>query len=221
MKLSAVVLARVIFFIESVELNPHGAAYYPDIVKALVERYGFIKFPEKLQDFDEQKGVALIGGKYGDRTIQNITIYNWGLALDTTSSTHDSEELLIEALYWGNEHLRLQFSADKIKRRGYVSHIVFYSDAPLLSLNPVLDVIGERVSKEVSANLKLPYAFQPMGIRLGIDPEQQRIPVQVFTVERREGAAFSEGKYFSAAPVSTETHLALIEQFEHASQIRR
>jgi hypothetical protein len=218
MKLSAVLLARVVFFVESVELNPRGSAYYPDIVKGLVERYGFKKFPEKFEDFDEQKGVTLLSGRHGNKTVERVIINSWGLTLDTTSSTRESEELLVEALTWGAEHLKLHFNPDMIKRKAYVSQVIFYSDAPLLSINPILDVVGDRISKEVSNNLKLPYVFQPRGISLGIDPEVQRIPVQVFSIERREGVAFSEDKYWSAAPVSTDTHLALIEEFERAAQ---
>jgi|SRR5467141_3105969 len=218
MKLSAVLLARVIFFVESVELNPRGAAYYPDIVKGLVERYGFKKFPEKFDEFDEQKGVMLLGGKYGDTVIDKVIINTWGLTFDTTSSTRNAEELLIDALTWGSEHLKLHYSPDMIKRKAYVSQILFYSDAPLLSVNPILNVVGKRISKEVSENLKLPYTFQPRGVSLGIDPEEQRIPVQVFSIERREGVAFSENKYWSAAPVSTDSHLALIEEFERSIQ---
>ena len=218
MKLSAVLLARVIFFVESVELNPRGAAYYPDIVKGLVERYGFKKVPEKFEDFDEQKGVVLSSGKHGDRIIDRVTINNWGLTLDTTSSTQDSEELLTEALTWGAEHLRLRYSPDMIKRKAYVSHVLFYSDVSLLSVNPALDVIAKRINKEVTDNLKLPYTFHPRGISLGIDPVEQRIPVQVFSIERREGVAFSENKYWSGAPVPTDTHLALIEEFERTIQ---
>ncbi len=218
MKLSAVLLARVIFFVESVELNPRGATYYPDIAKGLVERYGFKKFPEKFEDFDEQKGIVFLGGKHTDRIIDRIIINTWGLTLDTTSSTRDAEELLIDALTWGAEHLKLHYSPDMIKRKAYVSQILFYSDAPLLSVNPVFNVIGELVSKEVSENLKLPYVFQPRGISLGIDPAEQRIPVQVFSIERREGVAFSENKYWSAAPVATDTHLALVDRVERAVQ---
>jgi hypothetical protein len=217
MKLSAVLLARVVFFVESVELNPRGAAYYPDIIKGLVERYHFQKFPEKFEDFDEQKGVALAGGKHGDKKIDKVIINSWGLTLDTTSSTRDSEELLVDALTWGAEHLKLHYSPEMIKRKAYVSHVMFYSDAHLLSVNPIFGVVAKRISKEVSDNLKLPYEFYPRGISLGIDPAEQRIPVQHFSIERREGAAFVENKYWSAAPVSTDSHLALIEEFEHAA----
>jgi hypothetical protein len=101
-----------------------------------------------------------------------------------------------------------------VKRKAYVSHLTFYSDARLLSLNPVLNGIGETMSKAVSANMQLAYKFQPTGILTGIDPEEQIVPVQRFSIERRERIAFSENKYFSAAPVSTELHLSLLLMIE-------
>jgi hypothetical protein len=221
MKLAAVILARVVFFVESVDLNPRGAAYYPDVIKGLVERYRFQSYPQKLEDFDEQKGVTLAVGKIGQTTIDKVVIYNWGLFLETTSSTTEAERLLNDALVWGVQALNLRYEPAMIKRKAYVSHITFYSDAPLLSLNPILDAVGEKISKVVSASLKLPYVFHPTGILLGIDPEEQRIPVQRFSIERREGAGFSENKYFSAAPVPTDLHLDLVAECEKALQVKR
>jgi hypothetical protein len=217
MKLAAVLLAIVFYFVESVELNPRVSAYYPFLIGGLTERYQFKKVPQKPEDYDESKGIVLAVGKLGDKTIQQITIYSWGLTLDTASSTRDSEELLDEGITWATKEMRLHYSPEMIRRKLYVSQILFYSDAPLLSLNPVFDVVGNRISEEVSNNVKLPYRFQPNSIRFGIDPEEQRIPVQMFSIERRDATAFSEGKYFSAAPVSTDTHLSIIEEFERAT----
>jgi hypothetical protein len=216
MQLSAVLLARAIFFVESVDINPRGEAFYPDVIKALVERYQFQSFPQKIEDFDETKGVTLAAGKIGNRNVDKVVIYNWGLTLDTTSSTEDAENILDEALVWGAQNLHLHYEQDMVKRKAYVSHITFYSNAPLLSLNPILNSTGDEISKAVSATLKLPYVFQPTGILIGIDPEAQRIPIQRFSIERREGAAFRENKYFSAAPVPTPLHLRLVEEFEKA-----
>ena len=53
MKLSAVILARVLAYVESFDLNPRGKVYYPDIVRALAERYNFQKFPQALEEFNE------------------------------------------------------------------------------------------------------------------------------------------------------------------------
>jgi hypothetical protein len=217
MQLSAVLMARVIFFVESVDLNPRGEAFYPDIIRKLVERYQFQSFPQKLEDFDETKGVTLALGRIGNRNVDKVVIYNWGLSLETTSSTADAEKLLDEALVWGAQNLHLHYDPNMVKRKAYVSHVTFYSNAPLLSLNPVLDATGEQISRAVTATLKLPYTFQPAGIMIGIDPEEQRIPIQRFSIERREGAAFRENKYFSAAPIPTDLHLRLLEEFERAT----
>jgi hypothetical protein len=216
MRLSAVLLARVFFFIESVDLNPRGAAFYPDVVRALVERYNFQKFPQKFEDFDESKGVTFEMGKIGDKTVEKVVIFPHGLALDTTTSTQDSENILEDALIWASKTLGLSYRPGIVKRKSYVSNVTFYSDEPLLFVNPVLNRVGDELSKTVSTSLKLPYVFEPIGVLLGIDPETQRIPVQAFTVERRQGIAFSENKYFSAAPVPTDVHLALLETFERA-----
>jgi hypothetical protein len=214
MELSAVLLARVIFFVESVDLNPRGEAYYPDVIKALVERYQFQSFPQKFEDFDEAKGVTLAGGRIGNRNVDKVVIYNWGLTLETTTSTADAEQILDEALTWGAQNLHLHYERAMIKRKAYVSHITFYSNVPLLSLNPALSSTADAISKAVAATLKLQYAFQPTGILIGLDPEEQRIPVQRFSIERRDGIAFRENKYFSAAPVPTDLHLRFVEEFE-------
>jgi hypothetical protein len=216
MRLSAVLLARVIFFVESVDLNPRGAAYYPDVIRGLVERYQFMNFPQKLEDFDEQKGVTLAVGKLGDQTIEKVVIYNWGLTLETTSSTANAEQLLNQALLWGAANLNLHYNPEMIKRKAYVSHVTFHSDVPLLSPPPIFQRIAKAMDKSIAENLKLAYSFQPYAILLGIDPEDQRIPVQRFSVERRDGIAFAENKYFSAAPVPTDLHLRLLEELERA-----
>jgi len=58
MELASIILARAMAWVEPTDLNPRGAVFYPDLTKALVARYNFQKFPQKLEDFDESKGVA-------------------------------------------------------------------------------------------------------------------------------------------------------------------
>src|SRR6516225_4094068 len=100
MQLSAVILARVFAFIEPVDLNPRGRAHYPELVSAVVERYGFMKYPQVAQDFDETKGVQFEMGRDGEVTISSIQIYTQGIVVDTASSTDDSDRVLHEALLW-------------------------------------------------------------------------------------------------------------------------
>ncbi len=214
MQLSAVLLARVLLFIESNDLNPRGAAFYPDIIRGLAQRYNFQKYPQKFEDLDESKGVDFELGKIDGHTIQKVTIYSYGIALETTSSTRDSETLLQDALQWASKTLGLNYQPEMVKRKVYTSQVTFYSKVPLLFIDPILQDIRVTVSKLVSENLKLECIYEPSGILLSMDPETQRIPAPAFTVERRVATAFSENKYFSSAPLPTEVHLALLEQYE-------
>ena len=216
MQLSAIYLARTVFFVEAAELNPRGAAYYPEIVRALVERYGFQKFPQKPDDFDESKGVVFEQGRASDVTIDKLSVFEDGVQLDTTRGTEESEEILKSALVWGTQSLGLTFRSEMVKRKAYVSQFAFYSEAPLLQTNQVFNQLASKVSSIVSENLKSPYPFEPSAFLIGKDPENKGFPVSPFSIERRAQSPFSDNKYFSAAPVPTKAHIALVEEYERS-----
>src|SRR4051812_2824213 len=119
MKLSAVLLARVFALIQVEDLNPRGKVFYPDIVKALVQKCGFSKYPTKIDEFDESKGVEFTLGKWDDTVIDKVVIYNTGIALDTRASTSRSEAILNEALSWLSDHIGLV--SVPISRKAYLS----------------------------------------------------------------------------------------------------
>jgi len=214
MQLSAVFLARVLFFVEAVDLNPRGTAYYPAIARALVEQYGFQKFPQKVEEFDQSKGITFEAGRVADVTIDRVVIYDTGLQLDTTRDTQTSERILNDALVWASQKLGLAYKPEMVKRKAYVSQFSFYSDAPLLQTNPLLNTLSGKVSKAVSDSIKNPISFQPTAILIGHDPENQRFSVSAFSIERRVQTPFSEKKYFSAAPVQSNLHFGLVEEYE-------
>src|SRR5947209_6586727 len=138
----SVVLARVFAFLPLEDLNPHGRFFYPELVPALVERYGFLQRPEKPEDFNEEKGISFAFGRYNEVTIDSVKLVETGIAVDTLASTEDSEEILMDALEYVTQKFDLRFRPDMIKRKIYLSQLAFYSDAPLLHLNPVMDVVA-------------------------------------------------------------------------------
>jgi hypothetical protein len=86
-KLSTVVLARVLGYIEAIDLNLRGTIFYPEFTQEFVERYKFQKFPQKLEEFDESKGVEFHQGKDREPCDTNICIWNSTLVVETRSST--------------------------------------------------------------------------------------------------------------------------------------
>jgi hypothetical protein len=215
MQLAAVVLARVLAFVESIDLNPRGQVFYPQLVQGLVEKFGFIKFPQKPEDFNEQKGVEFIGGRWGDVGVEKVTIYQNGLLLDTRVSTAESTRILQEALYWAASTFGITYEPKMIRHFRYLSNLTFYSEYPILSgVNSPVSMLARRIGDsygELTAEIA---PWEPTALVIHpelIDKKAQHAP---FRIERRLETAFAENKYFSEAPFATDVHLALLEQFE-------
>ncbi len=219
MQLSAVILARAIGYIETFDLSPRGKIFFPELVREIVRRFDFQKFPKTLEEFDESKGVEFLEGKIGKRTIQKLGIWNTILVLETRSSTEDSREILEEILLWGAEKFGLNYRPGMIKRFAYVSDLSFYSDAPILSVSPALTKLAEKTSRLLSELWQEPVSYESVNLTIGHDPMARKYGIAPFSITRRAEAKFSENKYFSEAPLPTETHISLLEEFE--SEIKR
>ena len=215
MQLAAVILARSLCFIESFDLNPKGQAYYPDIVRGLVEKFGFYKFPQKPDEFDETKGVEFLGGKWGDVVVEKFTIFSNGLLLDTRVSTSESRRILLEGIAWAASSFGLKYNPPMITHWGYVSNLTFYSDLPLLKSNFPTSKLVERVQNAARESTGDLASWEPTIFTLHSDPIPKKPLYAPFTIQRRAETAFAENKYFSEAPLQTDTHWTILEQFEN------
>jgi len=215
MQISAILLARVLLFVESFDLNPRGKAYYPDIVQGLVEKCGFHKFPQKLEDFDEDKGVDFVGGKWEGVTVETFRIYRNGLLLETRVSTAESERVLEEALLWGVLKFGLVYEPKMVTRKAYVSNLTFHSDVPILGRrdSPAAK-LAHRGSEAIGKITGDKTPWQPVILTVHSDQIPRKPLHAPFTIQRRAETAFSENKYYSEAPFPTDVHITLLEQFE-------
>lgn len=214
MQLSAVLLARVLGFVESVDLNPRGKFFLPDAVPQIVERYKFQQFPRTIEQFDESKGIEFLGGRLGEITIDKFVIWNNLIVVETRSDTKDSKYVLEEMLAWGAEKFKLNYESGKIKRFGYISDVSFFTEVPILSVSPALVHLAERASKSLSEIWQEPVQYHPLNLVVGHDPTSRKYPIAPFSITRRAEARFDENKYYSEAPLPTELHLEFLKNFE-------
>jgi len=213
-QLSAIILARVLGYIETFDLSPRGKVFLPEIVPQIVERYKFQTFPQTAEQLDESKGIEFHEGKSGDKVIHKFVIWNTLLVVETRSNTTDSKQILEEMLLWGAEKLGLNYRPGMIERFAYVSDLSFYSEVPLLSISPELTRLAQKTSRAISDIWQESIKYEPMHLVVGHDPLSRKYGIAPFSISRRAEARFSENKYFSEAPLPTDMHLAMLEEFE-------
>lgn len=215
MQLSAIILARVLAYVEAVDLNPRGAIFFPELTEALVGAFRFQKFPRTLEEFDESKGVVFEEGIFDRKVIQKLTLWTNIIVVETRSSTDDSKTILEGVLLWAKEKFGINYVPGKtIKHFAYVSDLTFHSDAPILTSNPAIQTIAAKSSELVSEIWQESVKYEPLMLSIGHDPATRQFSIAPFTIQRRVGSRFSENKYFSEAPLPTNEHIRLLEEYE-------
>jgi len=201
-------------WVEPIDLSPRGAVFYPDLTKALVARYNFHRFPQKLEDFDESKGVAFGVGRLRDTVIEQLIIYTYGIVLDTRTSTQESRRLLEEAFEWGRKELGFTYKPEMIKRWQYASQVTFRSTAQMTGASSAVERLAASVAKGVTDTMGENLKYDLSILSIDYDQLTRKHPLGRFSIQRRDNTPFSENKYFSDAPLPTDIHIKLLEQFE-------
>ncbi len=183
-------------------------------VRETAEQFHFQKYPQTLDEFDTQKGMEFVSGRLGKKTISKFVIWNNILVVESRFTTTETQEMLQEMLLWGTEKFKLTYSPEMIQHYAYVSDLSFYSDAPLLSLDPLLRRIAERIGSSLTKIWQEPILYEPFDLKIGHDPLARKWGIAPFQITRRAEHRFSENKYFSEAPLPTDEHIALLEEYE-------
>lgn len=208
-----VLLARVLAFFETASVTPRGGVFFPDMASALIAKYDFQKVPKTFEEWNDPNGAQFIYGKAGEIIIDKLIFWQNGITCETRAGTDESQKIILEILEWGKGKFGINYKDDTVKQWGYVSDVLFHSSEPLLSTKP-LENLAAKVTEEMTKILKEPLQYRPIGFLVGHDPLVRRYARASFTIQRRAETPFSENIYFSEAPLPTQTHFALLEQFE-------
>jgi hypothetical protein len=214
MQLASVPLARVLAYVEGTELNPRGTAFFPEIIQRIIERFEFQKYPQSFEETDEDKGVNFFEGRWNGVNVSKFTIFTGALVVDTSSSTADSDKILEEALLWAASDLGLNYKPGMIKRRQYISDLVFYSDIQLLAVHRAFVNLQKAVTEAGEQYLWQRREYDLTHFGLDFDKTLTPLVSAAFSIQRRGNTLFTDNKYFSEAPFPTDVHIKLVEQLE-------
>jgi len=220
MQLLNVLIARSIWLFPVLDINPRGRAIDSDLIDWLKATYHFQKYPSSPLDFDpETKTLTFTAGKFKsgyvtDETEQYIAvdllIYTDGVVANTRSSTKDSDRFLDEAIRAAVKELNLVYP-QHIRKKLYYSEMDVRLDRPMASLNPKLEKLAGTISSLRGDTNAI--AFEFSGVSFLPDPNAQAT-VSAFSVERKVNTEWSENRYYSRAPLQTDAHLRVLEEFE-------
>ena len=218
MEIAAVVLARSVAFVETIDLNPRGLLSLPHTVALINERFQFKTSPlnkPPLKDGEkENKDLEFKDGYFQGVGVGKLTISGDGVVVDVRSSTTDAKRIINDSLTWLGKEIGLYYSPEMITRWSYVSQLTFYSKVDILKPNAALSRLKERLTASVLAEHEEAYDFESTAVALDFDRTLHKRGTIQFTIQRRQDARFSENKYYSDAPVSTEEHIELLQAYE-------
>lgn len=220
MQLLTVIAARAVWLFPLLDINPRGKAVTSELIDWLKATYYFQKYPSSPLDFDPQtKTLTFAEGKFKSGyeasgkeqyVAIDLSIYTDGVVANTRSSTRDSDKFLDETIRSAVKELNLVYP-ENIRKKLYYSEIDVRLDRPMHYLNPKLEKLAAKISS-VRGDTDLT-AFEFSGVSFLPDPKAQAI-VSGFSIERKVNTEWSENRYYSRAPLQTDDHLRLLEEFE-------
>jgi len=211
MEILNVIKARSIWLFDINELNPSGRSLGPEFLFWLKDHYNFSKAPSSSNEVDDTKALAFLGGRFEPSTEDSVDVdfklYNDGVIADTRRSTKVSDQFIENLLNTAAKLYKLNYGPDIVRRKLYLSEINLKSDRHLETAYAGFKEFGDKLFDVLGRK------FEFSSVAWWADPETPNRNAQ-FRFERKLGAAFSEQRYYSSAPMQTEDHLKLLVELE-------
>jgi hypothetical protein len=190
--------------------RPAGQAYLPEVAAKVVQRYSFARHPT-LDDL--QKDTQIFGmGKFRDVQIAELGVYGDGVVVSGRCNTQLLNDFLDDAFHWLAAEFGIVTIPYLTSEKHFESAIVVHSRVDLGAVitppKSVADLVSEVMERETGAK------YVSSGAMIDCDPAPLRRKPIRFVLERRIGRPFSEGLFYSQAPLKTDDHLALLRDLE-------
>jgi hypothetical protein len=218
MELLNVNMARSIWLLDIPELNPRGKTIMPELLEWLKDNYNFEKAPSKVTELDEStKALTFERGTFQikEEVFVDVAlkVFNDGLVAETQSSTRNSEAFVEDILNAATKEFSLAYKPRMVRHKLYFSEIYVFSEKTLESVHPGASEFAAKITNLLPSKLGVPFQVAAFSFW----PTQSMAPPIVlgpFRFERKLHTQPTEGKYYSTAPLHTDDHLRLLDEFE-------
>jgi hypothetical protein len=116
---------------------------------------------------------------------------------------------------WGKRDLGLTYAPKMIRHWAYVSILTFHCDANIIALanNPAAK-LATKVSSTVSEIWGQSTSFEARSLSITHDPLLRKNDIAGLLITPRAEVPYPENKFYSEAPLPTDTHIKFLEEFE-------
>lgn len=212
MELISVASAKVVWLLNTADLNPNGLSILRDLIDALAEEYDFDE-----PDSDAAKGTNGVKLKNGEFLKEEkpfrvaLEMYDDGFVAESAHSTALTEEFLTHAIAWAKETFSLKFEPSLVMNKLYFSDVVVKLSSPLTTASnaftkfaDLLNHSGQSMAGDgfmVSA-LTFSPIVQPVG-----NPKN-------IVIERRANTPANANIFYCKAPMTTDELIAALNKFD-------
>lgn len=226
MKLIGVEFARSTQTFIQEEVRPLSGSHFPESTRLLTERYGFAVSPAP---GDITGGAArFTGGRLiaGNKriNISDMTVFSNAVQVTTVTNTSDADFIIDDIMSWSINSLGFREPQTKYPRM-YESALVVEFDKSADKILAPFEKLRVSFQRELKNLYNVTVPAQLMSFGLGVDPllaaTQLFPPMSAvlkpeFGIVRRANAPYAANRFFALAPLKTETHRHLLEEFERA-----
>jgi hypothetical protein len=216
MKVLTIKQARFIALFDVDELMPLGLTPMSKIVPTIASRFEFQGFttPNNGQDKDSSKGFEFSDGIWDGTPVPRLAIFNDGIIVETRISTSRSREIFTESMDWAKRELGLKVGEDILRRLRFLSILTLQSKAPLLNPSVAISNAADRMAAAMEAITGREREYSGIRIDIDFDRSADKESIAGLTIQTLALEPFQSNRYFSQAPLPTDEHIALLEQYE-------
>jgi len=191
--------------------DEHG----PFLARAFEDRYEFMQGPRTVEEYDLTRGVVFRHGVFRGQLVERVQLFNTGMLAEGKFDTDELDAFIDDVIGWGENERGLRFvpNPDMLTiKRAYYSQLFFELPERGSAGFEIFSDLGGEVMEAMASDGFPQTSGGFTGISVGPDPASGAS--WVFRFERRAAQPFSSNQFYSAAPMRTKAHVALLERFE-------
>jgi hypothetical protein len=224
MKLIAVEIARATQVFINEEIRPLSGAYFPESVRLVTERYGFAASPTDPEASSAKFSTGRLISGTRRINISDATIFQSAVQVTTVTNTDEADYVVDDMMSWAINALAFR-EPQTIFPRHYESALIVEFDREVDNLLRPFENLRAGFQRSLDSaydlNSKVSFATfaissDPLQLAGQLLPPLSNVLKPELGLVRRANAPFSANRFFSLAPLKTEAHRLLLEEFEQA-----